>query len=428
MRKSVEVFVESMAFKGYGVARVEGKVLFIPFSAPSDKVMVEIVDEKKDYSIGEITHLITPSPWRADPQCPYFYRCGGCQWQHIDAIKQAELKGEILKDVLKRLGKLNQIPPIALSPFSHPYGYRVRVQLKIEGKTLGFFRERSHRIVDIDHCPISHPLINRIIPSLRKEMPSLTKAEAVEINISPEEEKAVLIFHSRLSQPELRHFAEKLLKNRPDIKGIALEERGSFISIGDPYLVFTVPTNRNGKRKDLSIRTSPGSFFQVNPEQNQRLIETVLKFAAVKEGETGLDLYAGIGNLTLPLSLGVKEITGIEENKKTVEDARFNAGGNNIKNCLFLQGRAEEALEQWNKKNPDFIVLDPPRAGCRDVLDQLIRLRPERIVYVSCDPATFSRDLRLFSEKGYGLTEIALIDMFPQTYHMETVGLLKSLY
>jgi 23S rRNA (uracil1939-C5)-methyltransferase len=313
-------------------------------------------------------------------------------------------------------------------PSSQPYGYRARVQLKREGKALGFFRERSHQIVDVDHCPISHPLINRIISSLREELPSLSNVEAIEINISPEEEKGVLLFHSRSSQRELQPFVERFLQTHPDIKGVVLAERGGFLPIGHPHLFFTLAANRDGKERDLSVRTSPGSFFQVNPKQNQLLVQTVLTFTAGKEEETGLDLYAGIGNLTLPLSLGVKEIIGIEENRRAVEDARFNMERNGIKNGLFLHGRVEEILKKWDRKNPDFIVLDPPRAGCREVLDQVIRLQPARMIYVSCDPATFSRDLRLFSEKGYDLKEIALIDMFPQTYHMEVVGLLKSPY
>jgi 23S rRNA (uracil1939-C5)-methyltransferase len=176
--------------------------------------------------------------------------------------------------------------------------------------------------------------------------------------------------------------------------------------------------------KTIELRTSPGSFFQVNLEQNQALIRTVLEFSGVNEAERVLDLYAGVGNFTLPLAVASQEAWGIEESRTAVEDARFNAEKNGIKNCRFVQGKVEDILDHWAGERPDLMILDPPRTGCKTVLDQVVRLKPKRIVYVSCEPTTFSRDLRLFSEREYGLRGLALIDMFPQSYHMEVVGLL----
>ena len=178
------------------------------------------------------------------------------------------------------------------------------------------------------------------------------------------------------------------------------------------------------EKRDLKFRISPGSFFQVNLEQNQTLIQTVLQFSEVNEEEKVLDLYAGVGNLTLPLAMGAKEVLGIEENRTAIEDARFNAEKNGIRNCEFIHGKVEDVLKHWKRENPDLVVLDPPRTGCKTILDQVVRLKPKKIVYVSCEPTTFSRDLRLFSERGYSLQKLSLIDMFPQTYHMEVVGLL----
>lgn len=428
MQKRVQVKIESMAYKGYGVARVDHKVLFVPFSVTGDEAWAEIVEEKKDYGIAKIETLIKPSPWRTSPPCPYFGACGGCQWQHIDYSVHGELKKNILIDILKRMGGQKEIPPMTVIPSPKSYGYRIRVQLKTEGKALGYYQERSHHIVDIEHCPIAHPLVNQLILLLRERLPFLSQFEEVEISVSPEEKKGVLLLHPLSFAKEMRTFAKELLQDYSILKGIMISGKGRFTSIGNPFLTFSVSFDRAGEKKGWSLRASPESFFQVNVEQNQALLQTVLRFGEVNKGESVLDLYAGIGNFTLPLALGAKEVLGIEENEKAVEDARFNVERNGITQCRMKRGRVEEVLKNWNGKAPDLVVLDPPRSGGKEVVNQIIGLKPKRIVYVSCDPTTLSRDLRLFSEKGYSLQEVSLIDMFPQTYHMEVVALLKSLY
>ncbi len=313
-------------------------------------------------------------------------------------------------------------------PSPKSYGYRIRVQLKTEGKALGYYQERSHHIVDIEHCPIAHPLVNQLILLLRERLPFLSQFEEVEISVSPEEKKGVLLLHPLSFAKEMRTFAKELLQDHSILKGIMISGKGRFTSIGNPFLTFSVSFDRAGEKRGWSLRASPESFFQVNVEQNQVLLQTVLRFGEVNKGESVLDLYAGIGNFTLSLALGAREVLGIEENEKAVEDARFNIERNGITQCRMKRGRVEEVLKNWNGEAPDLVVLDPPRSGGKEVVNQIIGLKPKRIVYVSCDPTTLSRDLRLFSEKGYSLQEVSLIDMFPQTYHMEVVALLKSLY
>lgn len=416
-----------MAYKGYGVARIDGKVVFIPYSVIGDEAWIETMEEKKDYSIGKLMKLIQPSPWRTDPLCPYFGLCGGCQWQHIDDSVHGELKREILKEVLKRLSGQKEIPSIAVSSSPEPYGYRVRVQLKVKEKAMGYYQERSHHIVDIEHCPISHPLVNQIIPLLRQDLSSLPRVKEIEINVSPEEGKGIFILHSLSPDQGLKIFLKGFLQSHPIFKGLVLMSKGRLTPLGDPHLNFTISLDQDGRRRMLRFRTSPESFFQVNLKQNEALIQTVLKFSDVKEGERVLDLYAGVGNLTLPLALASKEVLGIEENAAAVEDARLNAERNGINNCNFIHGRVEDVLNHFQWEKLHLVVLDPPRMGCKTVLDQIVRLKPEKIVYVSCDPTTLSRDLHLFSESGYSLQGLSLIDMFPQTYHMEVVGLLRLL-
>ncbi len=421
MRK-VQVPIESVAFKGYGVARIHGKVIFVPYTVTGDRAWIEVAEDKKEYSTGRVVEIVEPSSSRVAPPCPYFGTCGGCQWQHIDYPIQVELKKEILVETLKRLGKLKEIPSVKAFSSPKPFDYRIRVQLKARGKAMGYYREGSHQIVDIDHCPISHPLVNRIIRRLRGESIIFQLMQEIEINVSPGQGEGNLLLHPHSYDRRIEPFARKLLQSDPIFRGIAVAGRQGSNLFGDP-LEFAIPSYQD---RNLKLRISPGSFSQVNPEQNQALIQIVLQLSETNKEETVLDLYAGVGNLTLPLALRAKEVFGIEENTMAVKDAKLNAARNGIQDCHFIQGRVEHVLSNWEKEMPRLIVLDPPRAGCKTILDQVVRLKPEKIIYVSCEPTTFARDLRLFSDRGYALRRLSLIDMFPQTYHMEAVGLLTQ--
>jgi 23S rRNA (uracil1939-C5)-methyltransferase len=424
MIRKAQVRMESVGFKGYGVARIDGKVVFVPYTVTGDKAWIEIMEEKKKYSMGRLIQIVEPSPWRTYPPCPYFGSCGGCQWQHIDDLIQGELKKEILGEILKRLGRLKEIPFISVALSPKPYHYRVRVQLKVKGNMMGYYQERSHKVVDIDCCPIADPLINQIIQELREELGVLSCMEEIDINVSPEEGRGVLLFHPHSYDQPIDSLTKGLLQSQPVLRGIAVAKKDGLDLFGDPTLNLMVPLSQEREKRNLMFRVSPKSFSQVNPEQNQALIQTVLQFSEVNQEDRVLDLYAGVGNLTLPLAMGAKEVLGIEENRMAVEDARFNAERNGITNCDFIQGRVEDGSMGWKRKRPDLVVLDPPRTGCKTILDQVVGLTPKKIVYVSCEPTTFSRDLDLLSRKGYALQRLGLIDMFPQTYHMEVVGLL----
>jgi 23S rRNA (uracil1939-C5)-methyltransferase len=426
MMRRVRVPVESVAFKGYGVARIHGKVAFVPYTVTGDEAWVEVREEKKRYSTARLIQILKPSPGRVNPPCPYFGSCGGCQWQHIDYPVQVGLKKEILGETLKRLGGLKEIPSISVAPSAKPYDYRVRVQLKLKGKAMGYYQERSHRIVDVEHCPISHPLVNQIIQKLREQLDALSHMEEVEINVSPEEGRGVLLFHPHSYNQRTEYFIKELLQGQTVLRGAAIAQKDGVQLFGDPTLNFTIPLSQEREKRELKLRISPASFFQVHPEQNQRLVQTVLQFSEVNQEDRVFDLYAGAGNLTLSLAMEAREAVGIEENRMAFQDAQSNAERNGIKNCHFTQGRVEDVSLGWKGESPDLVVLDPPRTGCKTILDQVVRWKPKKIIYVSCEPTTFARDLRLFSEKGYSLQRLSLIDMFPQTYHMEVVGLLKS--
>jgi 23S rRNA (uracil1939-C5)-methyltransferase len=424
MRK-VQILIEGVAFGGYGVGRISGKVVFVPYTVTGGRVWIEVTEEKQKYSRGRLIQIVDPSPWRVNPPCPYFGTCGGCQWQHIDYPYHAELKKAILRGTLERVGKLRDLPPMDIILSPEFYDYRVRVQLKVRGQALGYYRERSHEIVDIDHCPISDPLVNLTMQELRGELTAFSRMEGIEINVSPDEKKAVLVLHPLVWNRDPEDFVRRFFQNHPILKGIAIVARSGLKRLGDPSLHFTVSLHRSGEKRTLGFRASALSFFQVNPEQNRRLIETVLEFSGVRKNEILLDLYAGIGNFTLPLAAEAATVIGVEGNRTAIEDARFNAEKNGMKNCAFLQGGTEEVLKNLSEK-PDDVILDPPRTGCKTILDQVVGLKPKKIIYVSCEPTTFSRDIRLFAENGYSLQRLTLIDMFPQTYHMEVIGLLQQ--
>jgi 23S rRNA (uracil1939-C5)-methyltransferase len=375
--------------------------------------------------MGRLIQIIESSPWRVNPPCQYFGTCGGCQWQHINDSIQGELKKEILIDLLRRLGRVREVSLITVFPSPRSYGYRARIQLKVKGKALGYHQEKSHRIVDIKECLIAHPSINQMIPLVRKKMPFSPQIDEIEINISPDESRGILIIHCLSLDRVIENGWKDFLQTHDIFKGIAIMKKEGLTSFGDPYMNLTIPWSQGSERRNIKFRVSPGSFSQINLEQNQTLIQTALQFSEVNKEDSVLDLYAGVGNFTLPLALRTKDVLGIEENRMAIDDARFNAEKNGIRNCDFIHGRVEDVLRSWQKQKPDIITLNPPRTGAKTILDQLVRLKPKKIIYISCEPATFSRDLHLFSEKGYILQKLSLIDMFPQTYHMEVIGLLK---
>jgi len=421
----MKVKIESVAFKGYGVGRLSGKVIFVPYTVTGDEVSVTLVEERKDFSIAKLKEIITPSPWRVTPPCPYFGYCGGCQWQHIEPMIQGELKKEILKNLFQRLGRLREPPSLSLIPSLSPYGYRARIQLKVDGKRMGFFEGKSHRIIEIDQCLIAHPLINPILKELQKRRVSLSHIREIEINVSPEEEKGILILH--LDKPAGRETLpiHELLGSFPFLKGLVLAGINGWEYFGDPILHLKTEVISSKIHRVFRLRVSPESFYQVNLEQNLNLLETVLEFAQLRGEERVLELYSGIGNFTLPLAMEAGWVLGIEENGKAIEDARFNAEENRIGNCRFLLGRVEERMKEVGEE-VDLMLLDPPRRGAKSVLVEIERLRPKRIVYLSCDPTTFIRDITLLLQKGYSLQKVRLVDMFPQSYHMEVIGLLEG--
>lgn len=384
-RETLEVTIERIVPGGYGLAHSDGLTLFVSLVAPGDRAIVRVDKKKGAVAFASIVELLKPSPLRrVIPRCKYFGRCGGCDFQHLDYTAQLEAKREIILDCLRRIARVE--PPKEIQIFSSPseWNYRGRAQWRyaVASDALGYFERGSHKVCDVVECPILTPQMQDTLTELRK------KKQAGDLMIGVEEFQA-----------------------------IAGDEGVSLTPEPEAGPTRIVSRTINGFHYNFSAE----GFFQINQDLLPALIDYSIDDA---KGASALDLYCGVGLFTLPLSKRFKQITGVESSPDAVSFARLNASQANLANAAFKCAR----VGQWLKENleeigkVDFVLLDPPRAGAEEeAIESLLRLLPEKIVYVSCDPATLARDLRMLQSGGYSLERIAAFDLFPQTHHVETV-------
>jgi 23S rRNA (uracil1939-C5)-methyltransferase len=419
------VEIEKMVYGGRGMGRVAGKVFFVPFTAPGDRVQVEVVREKRDYTEAEVKWVERDSPTRVKPFCGLFGKCGGCHYQHLSYPQQLKLKEEVLKDFLFRVPKIENIEVLPPIPSPYDRGYRIRAQFKSgqQGgrEVLGFYGQKSHRLVEVKECPLLHPLANEILEGMqewlgKKREHSIRQAD---IQVSPDENKGIVRLYVEGSPtPQM---AEMLGKEIPGIKGVVLEGKEK-ISWGELTLSYRCP--KFSGKESLRMRIDYDSFSQVNPYQNWNLIQQVVEWADLAGGERVIDLYCGLGNLTLPLAQRVSMAWGVDQDRRAVEMAAENARQNRLGNCTLIAAGAEEGIRRILKETDsiDVAVLDPPRAGAKAALESLALLNPKKILYVSCEPPTLIRDLAQLGALGYQVKRIQPLDMFPQTYHIEVIA------
>lgn len=418
------VDITALAYGGRGIGRIAGKVVFVPYTAPGDVASVRITAEKKGFSEGELAGLVTPSPIRQEPSCPVYGVCGGCQLQHIKYPEQVKLKQGILEETLRRLGNVSGVS--FDTPLSGPdFNYRCRAHFHVKGKQWGFYGPRGHNIVDITSCPLLNERINAAFSEIKTALSEYPHAITdAEIGVSDNGD-AVAAFHVLRRAAPLNW--SKALIGVKRLKGFEVRDSETervMETCGDTSLEFKV--------FNVNMRSGIGVFSQVNRAQNLNLVEKALMYAGIAGGERVLDLFSGAGNLTLPFSRHAKDITGVEANKQAVEEARANAAANYITNASFHADDAgawvKRNLKALVKNRPAVVILDPPRYGMpQDAAEALKKLKPEKIIYISCSPPTLARDLRSLDGAGYKVFRAGLIDMFPQTYHMECVaGLVKT--
>lgn len=432
------VTIEKLAFGGAGFGHLNGKACFVPFTAPGDTVHFEIVNEKRSFINGEVREFLQHSPVRATPPCEVFGRCGGCHWQHIPYEVQLQQKQEIFTGLMERIARVDSgcIEPVTASPA--PFGYRSRVQLKVRQASgrlhMGFYRAGSHFVIDLPRqCAIAAPAVNIVIAELRFLMevfPEPDKIPQIDIATGGNGE-AIVVFH--YIGTKTRETCAFIAANRHMVAsatGLWLQSgRKHTLSPIDGIgsLTYSVPAGCGEGAQTLDVLFSCGGFSQVNYRQNDVLVGTTLEWAELGGAEHVLDLYCGNGNISLPLALNAAQVTGVEEYQPSLTDAAENCRIHHIGNAAFHCSdvvpwlhRAVAAGEGY-----DVIVLDPPRTGAKEAMPLIARLHPRAIIYISCDPATMARDLAIIGKHGYGCVKSRPVDMFPQTYHLESVTLLE---
>jgi 23S rRNA (uracil1939-C5)-methyltransferase len=385
----LQVELTDIAFQGAAIGRTNGQVVFAEYGIPGETVTVEVERERRDYLHGRVVAIARPSPARVEPPCPYFGECGGCQWQHIDYQQQVEFKRHIVREQLRRIGKFDtpSVSPTVPSPDSYGYRNQARLSIGREG-SLGFVSRPGvgRRFLRIDRCLIMHPAINEVLATLQGR--TLVKHQVVI--------RYGIHTGQLLVQPDLSHLVPE-------------------VSSGQAFYEEELLGHR--------FRISASSFFQTNTRQAERLVELVRERIQPTGREVLVDAYAGVGTFAVLLARDVRRVIAIEESPAAADDAQYNLRG--IDNIEYLRAKVEDVLGDLEAK-PDVVILDPPRVGCHPrALHAVLGLRPRRLVYVSCDPSTLARDLRLLCDGGYRLLDVTPLDMFPQTYHIESVATLE---
>ncbi|KOR55523.1 23S rRNA (uracil(1939)-C(5))-methyltransferase RlmD [Clostridium botulinum] len=436
----------SQGYEGEGVAKIDGYPVFIQGALQGEKIRTKIIKVKKSYAYGKIEEIINTSEDREEPKCSNYKRCGGCSIQHMNYKKQLDFKWERVKDCIEKIGGLSKdLVKYPLGMESNPYRYRNKVQLPI-GKinnevVIGFYAPGSHDIIDLDYCLIQDKIADNVA--------NITKQWIKKNNIEPAtlegqfnpngilkhlmirrgfktDEVMVVLVATTSNIPHLDEFKNIILESIKGIKSIVLNinPKNTNVILGEECITLYGEDTIKDYIGEFKFNISPLSFFQVNPIQTEILYNKALEYAELTENETVFDAYCGTGTITLFLSQKAKKVYGVEIIEPAIINAKENAKLNNVDNVEFFVGKSEEVIPTLINDGikADIVVVDPPRKGCDiKLLEAIEEVKPKKVVYVSCDPSTLSRDLKILDEKGYKVVEIQPVDMFPQTSHIENV-------
>ncbi len=409
----MELELTQMAHGGEALGRApDGRVVFVGYALPGERVRVRLTARHKRWARGVAEEVCVPAPERVEPVCPHFgpRACGGCQWQHAAYGAQLRYKTDIVREQLRRLGRLDDADVRPCIGMETPWHYRNHVQLHVgDGGRLGFVRADGKGIEPITTCPIMNAAVHELLHLVEADFPALRR---VALRASTRTGERMVILETDGDEPP------EVEVDLPVSVALVLADGTPVTLVGSPFIHEEVAGRR--------WRISATSFFQVNPAMADVLVELVREAAAPLYGiETVVDAYAGVGTLGISLAPEAGHVILVEVNPGALEDARANAA--DCDNVSWITGAAEEVLPTWSHPRPDIVVLDPPRAGCAQaVLDALARLRPHKVIYVSCDPATLARDVGRLVRSGFTLRQVQPLDMFPQTYHVECVALLEA--
>jgi len=406
----IEITPQSPAYGGAAVGRLGGKVVMVYGAIPGETVLARVDEDRRDYTIATAVEVTSFSPYRTEPGCPYYNDCGGCDFQFVSHEGQVSIKTGILKYTLRKIGKIDIEPDLPL--IGKPWEYRQRAQFKCSGGSIGFYKQGTREIVDIESCPVMVPGINRVLKNVRDVggLESIT-----ELHISLGDRPAGMVIPAKNSRGPSVRLIVKLME--AGLSGVTVRPKtGRAVTHGESRFVLDL----GGLRYEVSTP----SFFQTNWALNNTLVSFIKeRLGKLTRRGRMLDLYCGSGNFSLPLSDLFDEVVGVEENPHAVSDAKRNQSLNNITNCRFVHSDAESLRPV---KELDVLVTDPPRPGLtRTAIGKVLKMRPGVIVYVSCNPATLARDLNRFTGNGYTVESVRAVDFFPQTHHIEAVGFLR---
>mgnify|MGYP002587042903 CR=1 FL=1 len=446
--KTYDISIVRLGSSGEGVGRYEGFTVFVPFALPGETVRARITLVKKTYATASLVEVLKPSPDRIQPQCPVYDRCGGCQLQHLSYEGELKEKRQQVRDALERIGHLQGLDVLPTLGAHTPWHYRNKMQFPVaaagKGKVaIGCFAAATHEVIDVTDCAIQKEGNNAIVAVVRQWMKDF-KIPAYDedartgivrhimgrVGVHTGEIMVCLVTACDMV-PHMKDLVQRLRRDIPGLTSVVqnVNKRHTNVILGPKTKTVYGKGTIHDSIGPLTFHISAQSFFQVNSEQAQRLYETALDFADLKGGETVADVYCGTGTITLFLAQKAKFVRGVEIVPAAIENAKENAKLNGLENTEFFVGKAEEVLPREYKKNgvyADVIVVDPPRKGCDSVcLDTIVKMAPEKVVYVSCDSATLARDVKYLGERGYEVKRVKTVDMFPWSGHVETVVLMS---
>lgn len=443
----VTLEIEDCGIDGEGIGKADGFTVFVKDAVIGDTVTAKIIKAKKNYGYGRLMEVLKPSPYRVEPKCEFARQCGGCQLQALSYDQQLVFKTNKVKGHLERIGGFTDIPMEPIIGMDELFHYRNKAQFPVgrnkEGKIVtGFYAGRTHNIIENRDCALgvaeNKEVLDRVIAHMEKygiepyneaTGKGLVRHVLIRYGYFTKEVMVCLILNGNKIPKE-----EQLVKSLCEIPGmtsitINVNKKHSNVILGEEIRLLWGQEYITDRIGDISYQISPLSFYQVNPMQTQKLYAKALEYADLHGQETVWDLYCGIGTISLFLAQKAKFVRGVEIVPAAIENAKENAKLNGLENTEFFVGKAEEVLPREYKKNgvyADVIVVDPPRKGCDEtLLETMVEMNPERIVYVSCDSATLARDLKYLCERGYELRKVCPVDQFGMTVHVETVVLLS---
>ncbi len=442
----VEVTIDALSDSGDGVGRFENRVVFVPDTVSGDRVLVRLIRVKPQYAIGKLHDLIEASLHRIRPSCMVADKCGGCQWQHVEYSHQLEAKRDQVVQALTRIGGFEGVVVDPVLHVTEPLSYRNKATYPLarsqSGQVqAGYYQKGTHHIVNLNQCPIQDARLNPILSEIKQDLYDRNwaiydekqhrgKLRHLSLRIGRRTGEVLLTLVSKEPNlPGIEEQAQTWLDRYPDLVGVSINvnrDRTNAI-FGDETRLVAGRSFLNEQFAGLTFQIRSDTFFQVHTEQAEALLQTILDELKLQGDETVVDAYCGIGTMTLPIAQHVKTAIGLDIQPSAIDQAQQNAELNHIQNVQFQTGAVEEVLATLNV-DPDIVLLDPPRKGCdAGVLETLRQWHPNRIVYVSCNPATLARDLKvLCAEEAYQLVRVQPADFFPQTAHVECAAFLTK--